>query len=274
MTTIISRAAAKLPPVPSSIGRRSITSWAGITVHHTGGAFSSWKAVHDWQTKGRPPADRLVYIGYSFGIAHGQVTELRGWDYHPAGDHENSRLQVVFGGNYTNGLPPSADLEAFAWFVGEARRRTGKALQLVPHSAVWPPGHRYATACPGAPLRGWLAAFAGLEEVDMADLANIEIMVGDTLRLLEKGERGRGRAETHMGGIPLAWIVRVIGEIQNKLNALSEQVQAISPTAPVPGSPLDPAALRAALVQALQDPAVMAKLATAVADETHRRMAG
>src|SRR5690606_20988227 len=55
-----------------------------------------------------------------------------------------------------------------------------------------------------------------------------DVAVGDILRLLEQGLRGRGRAETHGGGIPIAWIVRVIKEIQDKLDALAGK----SPTPP------------------------------------------
>ncbi|QOC89887.1 peptidoglycan recognition protein family protein [Micromonospora craniellae] len=153
---IISRGKAGLPGVPTSIGHRSLGSWAGITGHHTGGAFSSWKSIHDWQTKGRPAAQRLAYIGYSFGVADGEVTELRGWDHQPAGDHDNKRIQVVFGGAYSRDLPSREDLDAFVAFVLLARRRTGKQLEVIPHRGVWPAGHKYATSCPGDRLAQWM----------------------------------------------------------------------------------------------------------------------
>lgn len=157
---IISRAQASLPAVPSSIGWRSLSSWTGIRVHHTGGAFSSWKAVHDWQTTGRPAdgsqGQRLAYIGYSFGIAGGRITELLGWDRHPAHDHENSRLGVVFGGKYDTTLPPAADLDALVWLIQEARRRTGKSsLSVSTHREAWPAGDWRSTTCPGARLHAW-----------------------------------------------------------------------------------------------------------------------
>lgn len=150
MSTIIPREQANLPPVPSSIGHRTLSSWAGIRIHHTGGAFSSWRAVHDWQTTGRPPGERLAYIGYSFGLAGGRVTELRGWDHHPAHDNINTHLGVVFGGSFGTRLPTTADLDALIWFIDEAERRTGKRMPVSTHREV------AQTACPGDRLHTWV----------------------------------------------------------------------------------------------------------------------
>jgi hypothetical protein len=168
--TIVSRESAGLPAVPASIGRRALSSWAGIKVHHTGGAFSSWKAVHDWQTAGRPVGERLAYIGYSFGVAGGRVTELRGWDYQPAHDHENSTLGVVFGGNFTNGLPSPADLAVFVEFVRLARARIGRAVPVTGHRDTWPAGDWRYSSCPGDRLYAHLPALrrAADEEGDVA----------------------------------------------------------------------------------------------------------
>lgn len=166
--TIVSRSAAGLPPVPSSIGHRSLSSWTGIKVHHTGGTFSSWKAVHDWQTEGRPDDQELAYVGYSFGVADGQVTELRGWDHHPAHDHENSTLAVVFGGNYTSRLPAPEDLAAFVEFARLARERTGKRLPITGHRDTWPAGDWRYSSCPGDRLYAHLPELrARVEEDDM-----------------------------------------------------------------------------------------------------------
>jgi hypothetical protein len=172
--TIVSRESAGLPPVPSSIGRRALSSWAGIKVHHTGGAFSSWKAVHDWQTAGRPVGERLAYIGYSFGVAGGRVTELRGWDRQPAHDHENSTLGVVFGGNFTGGLPAAADLAAFVEFVRLARTRVGRAVPVTGHRDTWPAGDWRYSSCPGDRLYAHLpalrrAADEGDDDVELLD---------------------------------------------------------------------------------------------------------
>lgn len=174
MPTIVSRSAANLPPVPSSISHRSLSSWAGIRVHHTGGAFSSWRAVHDWQTAGRPPGDRLAYIGYSFGIADGRVTELRGWDHHPAHDFINTHLGVVFGGSFGSRLPTAADLDAFVWFVGEAERRCGKRLPISTHREVG------QTACPGDRLHRWVKQSLPdqLKEDDMSTVREVWLTDG------------------------------------------------------------------------------------------------
>lgn len=152
MPTIVSREDANLPQVPSFIDHRSPSSWAGIRIHHTGGSFSTWRAVHDWQTEGRDEEDQLAYIGYSFGIADGQVTELRGFRHHPAHDFINTHLGVVFGGNYQNRLPTRADLDALVWFIGEAERVCGKRLPISTHREVG------QTACPGDELHRWVKA--------------------------------------------------------------------------------------------------------------------
>lgn len=146
---IQSRSAAGLPPVPSSVGRRSLSSWTGIKVHHTGGPFSSWRSIYDWQVLNRPAGERLVDIGYSFGIADGRVTALRGWDRSPAHDHENSTLGVVFGGNYSSRLPPAEDLAVFVAFVRHAREKTGRPLPVTGHRDTWPRGDRRYSTCPG-----------------------------------------------------------------------------------------------------------------------------
>lgn len=150
MPTIRSRSAANLPAVPSSIGHRSLSSWAGIRVHHTGGAFSSWRAVHDWQTSGRPAGDRLAYIGYSFGVSSGDLWTLRGFDHHPAHDFMNTHIGVVFGGSFETGLPRDRDLDALVWFVHEAERRCGKKLPISTHREVG------QTTCPGGRLHQWI----------------------------------------------------------------------------------------------------------------------
>lgn len=150
MPTIRSRSAANLPAVPSSISHRSLSSWAGIRVHHTGGSFSSWRSIHDWQTAGRPPGDRLAYIGYSFGISSGDVWTLRGFDHHPAHDFINSHIGVVFGGNFETRLPRDEDLEALVWFVAEAEQRCQKRLPISTHREVG------QTTCPGGRLHQWI----------------------------------------------------------------------------------------------------------------------
>jgi hypothetical protein len=146
----MSRSAANLPPVPAIIGHRSMATWAGIRVHHTGGAFSSWRAVHDWQTAGRPPDERLAYIGYSFGISDGRVWTLRGWDRQPAHDFINTHLGVVFGGVFEDRLPAGADLDALVWFIRRAERRAGRPLPLSTHREIG------GTTCPGSALHQWI----------------------------------------------------------------------------------------------------------------------
>lgn len=150
MPTIRSRSAGNLPAVPSSIGHRTLSSWAGIRVHHTGGAFSSWRSIHDWQTAGRPPGDRLAYIGYSFGISSGDAWTLRGFDHHPAHDFINTHIGVVFGGKFETGLPRDEDLDALVWFVREAEERCQKRLPISTHREVG------QTTCPGGRLHQWV----------------------------------------------------------------------------------------------------------------------
>lgn len=154
---IISRAAAGLPPRPSGLTRHT-GDWPGITWHHTGGAYTTWRGIYDWQVHNRPKAERLVDIGYSYGIRAGRVTELRGWDWRPAGDHENSRLQVVFMGTFDNALPPAADLAAALEFADYAEQRAGRPLPGKPHRDIWPAGHEHDTDCPGDALTAWVRA--------------------------------------------------------------------------------------------------------------------
>jgi hypothetical protein len=151
---IITRAAAGLPPRPSGLTRHT-GPWPGITWHHTGGADATWRDIYDWQVRNRPPEDRLIDIGYSFGIRRGRVTELRGWDYRPAGDHQNSRLQVVFMGTFHSRLPDPGDLAAALEFARYAEQRNGQPMPGKPHCDIWPAGHPYSTNCPGA-LAAWV----------------------------------------------------------------------------------------------------------------------
>jgi hypothetical protein len=153
---IISRSAAGLPS-PSVLSRRT-TPWTGKTWHHTGGNYTTWKAIHDWQTDGRPEADELVYIGYSYGIRNGRATELRGWDYRAAGDHDNSRVQICFMGTYDKVLPSAADLACARELDRYLDERAGRRLPNVAHRDVWPSGHRYDTDCPGNALYAWVRA--------------------------------------------------------------------------------------------------------------------
>lgn len=189
MPEIIPREDANLPQVPSFIDHRSLSSWAGIRIHHTGGSFSTWRAVHDWQTEGRPRSQQLAYIGYSFGIADGEVTELRGFRHHPAHDFINTHLGVVFGGNYQNRLPTRADLDALVWFIGEAERRCDKKLPISTHREVG------QTACPGDELHRWVKQTlpGRLEEEDMTK-EEVEEAVIAALQRQRKLPDGRTRA--------------------------------------------------------------------------------
>lgn len=165
---IITRAAAGLPPRPSSLSRRT-RPWAGKTWHHTGGNYTTWRAIYDWQTDGRPEADELIDIGYSYGIANGRVTELRGYDWRPAGDHENSRVQICFMGKWDSKLPPAADLAAALELDRYLDERAGLRLQNVAHRDVWS-GGQYDTDCPGNALYAWVRAnlaTAGGEDDEM-----------------------------------------------------------------------------------------------------------
>lgn len=166
---IISRAAAGLPPRPSGLTRHT-GAWPGITWHHTGGTPTTWRGIYDWQVHNRPEAERLIDIGYSYGIRAGRVTELRGWDWRPAGDHQNSRLQVVFMGTFDRALPPAADLAAALEFARYAEQRAGRPLPGTPHCDIWPAGHEHSTDCPGDALTAWIRA--NLIEIgdDMGDL--------------------------------------------------------------------------------------------------------
>lgn len=189
MPTIIPREQANLPPMPSSIGHRTLASWAGIRVHHTGGAFSSWRAVHDWQTEGRDEDDQLDYIGYSFGIANGRVTELRGWDHHPAHDHINTHLGVCLGGSFMTRLPSAADLEALVWFIRRARARTGARLPVDGHRDV------SRTACPGDRLYAHLPTIRARADEEEDNMPTVkEIWESD---IIEKPPGYPDSDETH-----------------------------------------------------------------------------
>lgn len=236
---IITRAAAGLPS-PSVLTRKT-TPWAGITWHHTGGGATTWKAIHDWQTAGRPEGSRLVYIGYSYGIGvDGRVTELRGWDYRAAGDHENSRLQVVFMGNWASTLPPAAALNAALEFAHWAEAKAGRPMPGVAHRDVWD-GGQYDTDCPGNALYAWVRDH--LLTIGDDDMTPAELL------------------GTRLGKSTVT--------VAQALQETERTVRELAARPPVQAGPVDAAALKAVLL----DPEVLSALAKAVVDEDHRRSA-
>ncbi|MGH8794403.1 MAG: N-acetylmuramoyl-L-alanine amidase, partial [Stackebrandtia sp.] len=147
---------------PRSTQHRPISYWKGIRVHHSAGPTSQTvRQIQDFHmdTNGWPD------IGYNFLVRNGRVYYGRGWTTHPAHDGINETLGICVVGNYMSGLPSTVDLVALAWFIREARRRTGKKLSVT--------GHRdasgSATACPGDKLYRWVKD-KKYEGGDMPDL--------------------------------------------------------------------------------------------------------
>ncbi|NUT31520.1 MAG: N-acetylmuramoyl-L-alanine amidase [Hamadaea sp.] len=255
---IISRAEAGLPPI-SGVSRRT-EPWAGITTHHTGGSYTTWRAIHDWQTEGRPDDQELVYIGYSYGIANGLVTELRGWDYRPAGDHENSRIQVCFMGTWDSKLPPAADLGAFRDFVAYARARAKAELAVITHRMVWPSGHRYATDCPGDALHAWVR----------------NELLEDDMQLTDKLSDTSGEYQGWSLNNAFVTMLKRTGYLANKAGLAAKLDEILVKLSADPGTPVtltdaDRAALVAGIVDGLDVPTAD-EVADAVADEQRARL--
>lgn len=250
---IITRAAAGLPPRPSSLSRRT-KPWAGKTWHHTGGNYTTWRAIYDWQTDGRPEADELIDIGYSYGIANGRVTELRGYDWKPAGDHENSRVQICFMGKWDSKLPPAADLAAALELDRYLDERAGHRLPGVAHRDVWN-GGQYDTDCPGNALYAWVRANLTTistgedDDMDMHTLVTAAVFpldrpvqslgstwlatFNDVRKLVSESAADRARDETALTAInALAAVIAAGGgsvdsvAIVNAINATGDKVLA------------------------------------------------
>lgn len=266
---IITRAEAGLPAPPSSLTQHT-GSWPGITWHHTGGTYTTWRNIYNWQVINRPADARLPYIGYSYGIANGRVTELRGWNLRPAGDHDNDRLQVCFMGTWDSKLPPAADLAAAREFLAWAEAKNGKPLPGVSHRDVWPSGHQYDTDCPGDALHAWLKTMGDV----MADSPQLTTTNWRLYGLLQLQETVDNHVNNKAEPLPLAQAVKRIDAQSaangGALSALAERLTALEQRPPVVPAPVDPAVVKAALL----DPEVLAAVAKAVADEDHARSAG
>src|SRR5690606_17517465 len=187
--------------------------------------------------------------------ASGRCNHVLIGDKGPHRGYGNHQLIGIEAANDNRGEPwPAVQVESYARGVAAICRKMGwGADRVVAHRE-----HQSGKSDPaGIDMAAFRLTVAGLiKGGSMADTPT-DIAVGDILRLLEKGERGRGRAETHGGGIPIAWIVRVIKEIQDKLDALAGKSSPTPPSAPG-GGQVDPAVLRAAIREALADPSVLA----------------
>lgn len=253
---IITRAQAGLPS-PSGLSRKT-TPWAGITWHHTGGGATTWKAIHDWQTSGRPAGDRLVYCGYSYGIGvDGRVTELRGWDYRAAGDHENSRLQVCFMGNWASRLPPQAALDAAREFARYAQQRAGKPMPGVAHRDVWS-GGPYDTDCPGNALYAWVRA--NLYTIGDDDMEQSDQLTSPTAY----GPRTVGNVLADLSNLR-DWLYAVPGAKVVNGPPAGSHADLLVKAAQRPAADVDEAALAAALAPLIHAGATAEELAAAAA---------
>ena len=74
--------------------------------------------------------------------------------------------------------------------------------------------------------------------------------------------------QTSGGGVPIVPLANQFYDLDQAIGAVATAVAAI-PTAPVQAAPVDPAALKAVLL----DPEVLSAIAKAVADEDHARSA-
>lgn len=261
---IISRSAANLPAPPSSLTQHT-GSWPGITWHHTGGTYTTWRNIYDWQVVNRPADKRLPYVGYSYGIANGRVTELRGWNLRPAGDHDNDRLQVCFMGTWDSRLPPAEDLAAAVEFLRWAEARNGRPLPGVAHRDVWPSGHQYDTDCPGDALYAWVTKTLPTIGEDMTpeehnDLVALASRLYALLLLDPTKANSRVVPAGQLSDVPLIATIK----------QLVVDVAELKGRPPVVPAPVDPAAVKAALL----DPEFLAAVAKAVNDEDHARSAG
>lgn len=279
LADVLRQAGLKVHEYPGWQSRGS-ESWGplrGIVCHATAGSRTSTDASETrvlWVTgsTSAPAPISQLYLSRSgewWVGASGRCNHVLVGDKGPHKGRGNYQLIGIEAQNDNRGQPwPSAQVESYARGVAAICRRMGwPASVVVAHRE-----HQSGKSDPlGIDMTAFRATVAQLVKGgSMADTPT-DIAVGDILRLLEQGLRGRGRAETHGGGIPIAWIVRVIKEIQDKLDVLAGKSPA-PPSAPG-GGQVDPAVLRAAIREALSDPSVLSAVARAVADEQHRRMA-
>lgn len=89
----------------------------------------------------------------------------------------------------------------------------------------------------------------------------------DTWRLLHDGTRP-GPNQTAGGGIPIAWLPRQFYELDNAVAKLAADVADLKARPAVQAAPVDPAGIRAALL----DPDVLAAIGAAVVDVTRGRL--
>lgn len=87
----------------------------------------------------------------------------------------------------------------------------------------------------------------------------------DIWRLVHDGLRP-GQNQT-VGGVPIAWLPKQFFELDGAVARLTTDVAELKARPPVAAAPVDPATLKAVLL----DPEVLAAIARAVADEDHRR---
>lgn len=128
-----------------------LSHWEGITVHHSGGGYTTPKNIQEWMMFNRPEAERLADVGYTLLIYNGKVHVGRGLHVRPAHDGINKTVGICVIGNYSTRLPSQADLEALALAIQEVRAYVGRDLPVDAHR------NRGQTDCPGDELYEWMA---------------------------------------------------------------------------------------------------------------------
>jgi len=149
---------------------RNVGAWQRITVHHSAdyngeraeqGAKESVQAVRSIQ-RFHMQGNRWGDIGYHFLIdPQGRVYEGRSlnWQGAHAGDPARNRrnIGICVLGDYSNGAPPAAAVEALAGLIDWLLDKHSIARnQIYGHLEL-----KSGTACPGPALLGWVEDYRG-----------------------------------------------------------------------------------------------------------------
>ncbi len=124
--------------------------WKGITIHHSGGDYTTPKNIQEWMMFNRPEADRLADVGYSFLVYKGKMYVGRGFHVRPAHDGINTTLGVCMIGTYQTKLPSQEDLNALVEGIKQMEDYVGRSLPVDRHR------DRGQTSCPGNSLASWV----------------------------------------------------------------------------------------------------------------------